>query len=96
MIALDRCYEILSWGSITELDPLRQSFQMQVMRVLLPIGIKAALNGSLDRASKSGGFNVGVPSTTGLDRSLLMGKAISRCTSRQKSATLGSKPPGIR
>src|SRR6516164_2077035 len=49
LIGLDRCYEILSWGSITELDPLRRSFQWQVMRVLLPIGIKAALDGSLDR-----------------------------------------------
>jgi hypothetical protein len=49
LIGLDRCYEILSWGPITELDPLRRSMQMQVMRVLLPIGIKAALDGSLDR-----------------------------------------------
>jgi hypothetical protein len=49
LIGLDRCYEILSWGSITELDSLRRSFQWQVMRVLLSIGIKAALDGSLDR-----------------------------------------------
>jgi hypothetical protein len=49
LIGLDRCYEILSWRPITDLDPLRRSFQMQVMRVLLPIGIKAALDGSLDR-----------------------------------------------
>jgi hypothetical protein len=49
LIGLDRCYEILSWGPITDLDPLRSSFQWQVMRVLLPIGIKAALDGSLDR-----------------------------------------------
>ena len=49
LIGLDRCYEILSWGSYVELDPLRRSFQMQVMRVLLPIGIKAVLDGSLDR-----------------------------------------------
>ena len=48
LIGLDRCYEILSW-SWAELDPLRRSMQMQVMRVLLPIGIKAALDGSLDR-----------------------------------------------
>ena len=26
LIGLDRCYEILLWGPITELDPLRQSF----------------------------------------------------------------------
>jgi hypothetical protein len=48
LIGLDRCYEVLSWP-ITDLDPLRRSFQMQVMRVLLPIGIKAMLDGSLDR-----------------------------------------------
>jgi hypothetical protein len=49
LIGLDRCHEILSWGPITELDALRRSFQWQVMRVLLPIGIKAVLDGSLDR-----------------------------------------------
>jgi hypothetical protein len=48
LIGLDRCYEILSWPR-AGLDPLRRSMQMQVMRVLLPIGIKAALDGSLDR-----------------------------------------------
>jgi len=51
LIGLDRCYEILSWGPITEIDPLRRSFQMQVMRILLPIGIKAYLDRSLDRAA---------------------------------------------
>jgi hypothetical protein len=48
LIGLDRCYQILSWPC-AELDPLRRSMQMQVMRVLLRIGIKAALDGSLDR-----------------------------------------------
>jgi hypothetical protein len=48
LIGLDRCYEMLSWPW-TGLDPLRRSFQWQVMRVLLPIGIKAVLDGSLDR-----------------------------------------------
>jgi len=38
LIGLDRCYEILSWP-----------MQMQVMRILLPIGIKAVLDGSLER-----------------------------------------------
>ena len=52
LIGLDRCYQILSWGPITELDPLRRSMQMQVMRVLLPIGIKALLDGSLDREAQ--------------------------------------------
>jgi hypothetical protein len=49
LIGLDRCYEILSWGPISELDPLRQSFQWQVMRVLWSIGIKAMLDGTLAR-----------------------------------------------
>ena len=48
LIGLDRCYEILSW-QWTGLDPVRRSMQMQVMRILLPIGIKAVLDGSLDR-----------------------------------------------
>jgi hypothetical protein len=49
LIGLDRCREILSWGPITELDPLCRSFQWQVTRVLLSIGIKAALDGTLAR-----------------------------------------------
>ena len=49
LIGLDRCHEILSWGPITELDPLRLSFQVQVIRVLLRIGIKAMLDGTLGR-----------------------------------------------
>ena len=49
MIGLDRCDEILSWGPITDLDPLRLSFQMQVMRILLRIGLKAVLDGTLAR-----------------------------------------------
>ena len=36
-------------GVHTELDPLRCSFQMQVMRVLLAIGVKALLDGKLGR-----------------------------------------------
>ena len=49
LIGLDRCYQILSWRSYTKLDPLRQSFQLQVIRVLLAIALKAVLDGSLDR-----------------------------------------------
>ena len=49
LIGLDRCREILSWGPITDLDPLRLSFQMQVMRILLKIGVKAQLDGTLAR-----------------------------------------------
>ena len=49
LIGLDRCEEILSWGPITELDPLRLSFQMQVINVFLRIGLKAVLDGTLDR-----------------------------------------------
>ena len=37
LIGLDRCDEILWWGPITDLDTLRLSFQMQVMRILLRI-----------------------------------------------------------
>jgi hypothetical protein len=33
LIGLDRCREVLSWGPITELDPLRASFRWQVWRV---------------------------------------------------------------
>ena len=47
LIGLDRYEEILSWGPITDLDPLRLSFQMPVMRVFLRIGLKAALDGTL-------------------------------------------------
>ena len=49
LIGIDRCREILSWGPITELDPLRLSFQMQVMRIMLRIGVKAAHDGKLGR-----------------------------------------------
>jgi hypothetical protein len=49
LIGLDRCYEISSWRSYRELDPLQRSFQMQVLRVFLSIGLKAMLNGTLDR-----------------------------------------------
>jgi len=51
LIGLDRCREILSWGPPTGLDPLRLSFQMQVMRILLRIGLKAMLDGTLARAA---------------------------------------------
>jgi hypothetical protein len=53
LTGLDRCCEVLSWGPITELDPLRRSFQMQVIRVLLPIGLKALLDGSLGASNLS-------------------------------------------
>jgi hypothetical protein len=49
LVGLDRCDEILLWGPITDLDPLRLSFQIQVMRVLLRIGLKAVLDGTLAR-----------------------------------------------
>jgi hypothetical protein len=49
LIGLDHYEEILSWGPITELDPLRLSFQMQVTRVFLRIGLKAVLDGTLAR-----------------------------------------------
>jgi hypothetical protein len=49
LLGLDLCREVLSWGPITELDPLRRSFQMQVIRVLLPIGVEVVLDGTLGR-----------------------------------------------
>jgi hypothetical protein len=49
LIGLDRYEEILSWGPITDLDPLRLSFQMQVVRIFLKIGLKAVLDGTLAR-----------------------------------------------
>ena len=49
LIGLDRWYEISSWGDYRELDPLRRSFRAQVMRIFLSIGVKAILNGTLDR-----------------------------------------------
>ena len=49
LIGLDCWYEISSWGPYRELDPLRRAFQMQVLRVFLSIGLKAMLNGTLDR-----------------------------------------------
>jgi hypothetical protein len=36
-------------GPITELDPLRRSFRIQVWRIVFAIGVKALLDGSLDR-----------------------------------------------
>jgi hypothetical protein len=47
---MDRCYEILSWPP-AGLNPLRRSMQMQVIRILLPIGIKALLDGKLGRGA---------------------------------------------
>jgi hypothetical protein len=48
LIGMDRCYEILSWP-LDELDPVRRSMRMQVLRVIMPIGIKALLDGKLGR-----------------------------------------------
>jgi hypothetical protein len=50
LIGLDRCCEILSWP-LDELDPVRRSMRMQVLRVILPIGIKALVDGKLGRAA---------------------------------------------
>jgi hypothetical protein len=45
---LDRAHEILSWP-MAELDPFRLSVKLQVMRIILAIGAKAYLDGSLGR-----------------------------------------------
>jgi hypothetical protein len=50
LIGLDRCREILSWPP-DELDPVRRSMRLQVLRVILPIGMKALLDGKLSRAA---------------------------------------------
>ena len=39
----------MSWGPITELDPLRASYRWQVWRVLFMICVKAMLDGTLER-----------------------------------------------
>jgi hypothetical protein len=49
LVGMDRCYEILSWGPIAELDPLRRSMRMQVIRIVFRIGVKALLDGKLGR-----------------------------------------------
>jgi hypothetical protein len=54
LIGLDRREEILSWGPITDLDPVRLTFQMQVIRVFLRIGLKAVLDGTLAREATRG------------------------------------------
>jgi hypothetical protein len=41
---MNRCNEILLWPA-AGLDPLRRSKQMQVIRIISPIGIKALLDG---------------------------------------------------
>jgi hypothetical protein len=48
LIGLDRCSEILSWP-LDELDRVRRSMRMQVLRVILPISIKALVEGKLNR-----------------------------------------------
>jgi hypothetical protein len=47
LIGLDRCREILSWPP-DELDPVRRSMRMQVLR----IGIKALLDSTLGREAR--------------------------------------------
>jgi hypothetical protein len=40
----------LSWGPIDKLDPLRRSYQVQVIRIMLSIAGRAMVQGKLDRA----------------------------------------------
>jgi hypothetical protein len=47
-MSLDQAIHILSWPR-AELDPLRLSLQVQVMRIIVKIAGKALLDGSLDR-----------------------------------------------
>ena len=46
--SFDHAPEILSWPA-AELDPLRLSLQVQVIRIFVKIALKALLNGTLDR-----------------------------------------------
>jgi hypothetical protein len=48
-MTLDDIAEILSWGPIAELDPLRLSVRMQAWRVVFAIGTNALLKGKLGR-----------------------------------------------
>jgi len=45
----DRASEILSWELVTDLDAQRLHVWLQVWRVVFMIGVKALLNGKLDR-----------------------------------------------
>jgi hypothetical protein len=47
-MSLDQVRDILSWPR-AELDPLRLSLQVQVIRIVVKIAGKALLDGSLDR-----------------------------------------------
>ena len=51
LIGLGRCYEILSWElqPLAQLDPVRLSMKVQVVRIILAIAGKALLDGSLSR-----------------------------------------------
>jgi hypothetical protein len=49
LIGLDRALAILSWRPIDKLDPLRRSYQVQVIGVMLSITGKALVEGKLDR-----------------------------------------------
>jgi hypothetical protein len=49
LIGLDRAIAVLSWGPIDKLDPLRRSYQGQVLRIMLSIAVKALVQGKLDR-----------------------------------------------
>jgi hypothetical protein len=48
-MSLYRCCEILSWAPTSELDRLRLSMQVQVLRVILMIGTRALLDSKLGR-----------------------------------------------
>ena len=48
LIGLDRAIAILSWGPIDKLDSLCRSYQVQVLRIMLSIAVKAMVQGKLD------------------------------------------------
>ena len=52
LIGLDRAIAVLSWGPIDKLDPLRRSYQGQVLRIMLSIAGKACLLYTSDAADE--------------------------------------------
>jgi hypothetical protein len=49
LIGLDRALAVLSWGPIDKLDPVRRSYQAQVLRIMILVAVKAMAEGKLDR-----------------------------------------------
>ena len=57
-MSLDHIAEILSWGPIHELDPVRLAVQMQVHRVIFRILVKPALDGAAHAGDRRRGLSI--------------------------------------